>query len=120
MLATTMFIELINFLCVILLNLASPFDHELIEFSFKIPSEIKLKDDNRKYILKKVAEEFLPSSILKSTKKGFRLPMGRFMQSTLKKTTQEKIEKLQSRELVNPDFVRTLYKSYSDGKSLTV
>lgn len=50
-------------------------DKELVEFSAKIPSELKLKGKETKYILKKVAERYLPEDVIYRKKTGFGAPV---------------------------------------------
>lgn len=50
-------------------------DTELVEFSAQIPPELKLKGKETKYILKKVAERYLPKEIIYRPKTGFGAPV---------------------------------------------
>ena len=50
-------------------------DQELVEFATKIPEELKLKRNETKYILKKVAEKYLPKEIIYRPKTGFGAPV---------------------------------------------
>ena len=54
-------------------------DHRLVEFAAGLPPELKVKGFSRKYLLKKVAREWLPAPILDRPKKGFPIPMGRWL-----------------------------------------
>jgi len=49
-------------------------DHELIEFVFKLPSTLRFKNGEKKYLLRKTMRNILPSEILERGKKGFSLP----------------------------------------------
>jgi len=46
-------------------------DKEMIEFSFNIPVDLKIKDINGKYLLRKAMKGILPDSVLKKEKHGF-------------------------------------------------
>lgn len=62
------------------LEVRSPFlDVEFAEFVNHLPSHLKFKGLSRKYILKKSMERFLPKHILYRKKKGFRIPMAKWM-----------------------------------------
>jgi len=50
-------------------------DHRLVEFSSKIPSKLKLKGFNEKFILKKVMINKIPKQILKRKKQRFFVPL---------------------------------------------
>jgi len=50
-------------------------DQELVEFSTKIPEKLKLNGNVTKYILKKVAEKYLPGDVIYRPKTGFGGPV---------------------------------------------
>ncbi len=56
-------------------------DHDLIEFAFKIPQNLKYKDNITKYILKKVAQKYLPEDIIYRKKVGFAAPTSKWFKS---------------------------------------
>src|SRR5581483_3414718 len=54
----------------------SPFlDHEFMEMTAKIPSNLKLKGQNKKYILKQLAYDLLPRECIDRPKQGFGVPL---------------------------------------------
>ncbi len=59
-------------------------DHKLAELSFKIPSNLKLKESQPKYILKKTMAPFLPQSILDHQKQGFSVPISIWFKDDLR------------------------------------
>lgn len=59
-------------------------DHELIEFVTRIPSELKLKSLETKYIFKKAMEGIVPNEILYREKQGFGVPIGDWINVQLK------------------------------------
>lgn len=69
----------------------SPFlDHEFLELTAKIPFDLKLFGaDNKKYILKKALEGFIPDEILYRKKMGFGLPIDDWFRLNLKDYTRE-------------------------------
>jgi len=46
-------------------------DTHLVDFAFRIPSEMKLQDPNGKHILKMAMKDILPDFVLKKEKQGF-------------------------------------------------
>lgn len=58
------------------LELRSPFlDTKLAEFVERIDPLIKVKGGRQKYLLKKLAEKYLPKEVLYRKKRGFSLPL---------------------------------------------
>jgi asparagine synthase (glutamine-hydrolysing) len=58
-------------------------DHKFLEFSMSIPPEIKTKQGNLKYILKKAVRKTIPDEIIDREKQGFAAPIKEWSQDTL-------------------------------------
>lgn len=59
-------------------------DHLLIEQVSRIPATLKIRGTVQKYILKKVADEYLPSSITWRKKAGFGAPVGAWLKGEVR------------------------------------
>ncbi|UXE67977.1 MAG: asparagine synthase (glutamine-hydrolyzing) [Chryseotalea sp. WA131a] len=96
-------------------------DKNLVEFSTKVPSDLKLKDFTEKYILKKMAQRFVPKQIFEREKFHFIAPGSPYL---LQKNVQY-INDLLSHDRIkrqgyfNPDKVEELRHLYSQ-KGFTV
>jgi len=65
-------------------ELRVPFtDHVLMEFCATIPAEMKLKNMQKKYLLKKVAQRSVPKEVLNHRKQGFSSPMAQWLKKDL-------------------------------------
>ena len=49
-------------------------DHRVMEFCAKLPPEMRLNVMNEKYLLKKIAKQYIPDNILNRKKQGYRSP----------------------------------------------
>jgi asparagine synthase (glutamine-hydrolysing) len=58
-------------------------DHEFVELAFKIPSTMKLKNSEGKFIFKKALEPILPKDILYRKKQGFAVPLTKWFNTDL-------------------------------------
>lgn len=58
-------------------------DKELVEFSTTIPPALKMKGVTTKYILKKVAERYLPREVIYRSKTGFAAPVRKWIAEDL-------------------------------------
>lgn len=66
------------------LEVRAPFlDKEVVDFVRRIPHVWKYRKGQTKYILKKALEPILPHNILYRSKKGFGVPVGKWMQQDL-------------------------------------
>jgi asparagine synthase (glutamine-hydrolysing) len=63
-------------------------DHEMVELSARMPVKYKQPNLNGKYILKKVAQKYLPRNIVHRKKQGFTTPMHAWMKNNLEDATQ--------------------------------
>ena len=83
-------------------------DHEFLELAFKIPSTMKLRNAEGKYIFKKALEYRLPKDILYRKKQGFAVPLAKWFNTDLNSHVKE--------ELLNP---RGLLFEYFNRKSIS-
>jgi asparagine synthase (glutamine-hydrolysing) len=54
-------------------------DNDFVDFCRRLPARFKLRNGERKYLLKKVARSLLPSSIVERKKKGFGIPLAKWL-----------------------------------------
>lgn len=59
-------------------------DHKFAELTFQIPWNLKLKENEQKYILKKSMKPLLPVNIFNHAKQGFGLPLSFWFKDNLK------------------------------------
>lgn len=66
------------------LELRPPFlDHGLVELAFRLPSSVKVRDGQTKWVLKQVAARHLPEDIVHRPKAGFRVPLDAWFRGDL-------------------------------------
>jgi asparagine synthase (glutamine-hydrolysing) len=62
------------------LELRTPFlDNDVVEFARRLPARLKLRNGQRKYLLKKAFEPILPPEVTQRRKKGFGIPLSRWL-----------------------------------------
>lgn len=59
-------------------------DHELVEWAFSLPGDLKICDGQGKVLVKKALELRLPHEVLYRPKAGFNLPLGRWLREDLR------------------------------------
>ena len=66
------------------LEARSPFlDHELVEFLAKVPAKVKVQNNQPKFLMRKLAANYLPAPILQREKQGFMLPIAYWFRTDL-------------------------------------
>jgi len=74
------------------LEVRSPFlDHELMELCAQIPENLKIKNYSKKFILKKLAEKYLPLECIYRPKHGFSVPLDFWFKNELNNFLKENI-----------------------------
>lgn len=66
------------------LEARSPFlDHELVEYLARIPGNLKVQNGKPKYLMRKLATNYLPKSIVQREKQGFMFPIAYWFRTDL-------------------------------------
>lgn len=66
-------------------------DHKLVEWLASLPSGLKVKGQEGKYVFKKAMEPLLPRDVLYRPKMGFAVPLSRWFRGPLKERVREAI-----------------------------
>jgi asparagine synthase (glutamine-hydrolysing) len=93
-------------------------DHKLIEFVTQIPSELKLKGLETKYIFKKAMEGIVPKEILYREKQGFGVPINEWINSQLKERMLETLgdKRTLERGYFEPKYIQSLLDEHAKGR----
>ena len=93
-------------------------DKELVEFSTKLPVDLKLNKNETKYILKKVAERYLPLDIIYRPKTGFGAPIRKWITEDMESLINIYLSKnkIEERNIFDYDKVQKLIKENKSGK----
>jgi asparagine synthase (glutamine-hydrolysing) len=101
------------------LEARSPFlDVEVAEFANSLPSSFKLKNLCRKYILKKAFKNKLPHQILYRKKKGFGIPLTKWIKEDLRSEIDHYFspEYIKKQAIFNKDYLQTILKAHLSSK----
>lgn len=97
----------------------SPFlDYRVMEFSAKVPGNLKIKGDVLKYILKRTASRYLPKEIIDRPKEGFVLPNHVWLRNgALDPLLADLLSPaaLGASGFFDPDFVGRIVREHKDG-----
>ena len=93
-------------------------DIELVEFSTKIPPQYKLNGNETKYLLKKVAEKYLPKEVIYRPKTGFGAPVREWILNDLNNLINDYLSKetIEKRGIFNYDKILNLIEENKKGK----
>jgi asparagine synthase (glutamine-hydrolysing) len=93
-------------------------DHKLIEYVTRIPTGLKLKGGETKYIFKKAIEGFVPREILHREKQGFGVPISEWINLQLKDRIRADLGDQRTRErgYFDPQYINILLDEHSSGR----
>jgi len=82
----------------------------VMEFADTVPHAWKLRGLTTKYLLRRAAKDRLPASILKRGKKGFNMPVAKWLCGPLRALASDMLneERLKREGLFNPAYVKSL------------
>jgi len=91
-------------------------DRSLVEMAARIPASLKIKGFRTKYLLKRLAERYVPKEVLYRPKRGFNMPLAEWMRGTLGSLVTDV---LQSPEAIGRGFfnVATVQRLLSEHQS---
>ena len=99
------------------LEVRVPFlDLEFASFSFSLLSTWKIRNWEKKYILRRFAYDKLPKKIIRGSKKGFESPVGLWFQGPLGKVLTEKMNESPLKKLLNTEFVEQILQDHRKKK----
>ncbi len=95
-------------------------DHKIVEFSAKLPNELKYKDGESKYILKRILRRYLPNELIDRPKQGFGVPIYEWFRKELTDLYREYLSynRMKSIGMFNADFVKDLLTNYINGEDV--
>lgn len=64
-------------------------DHKFAELTFRIPSNLKLKGNEQKYIFRQAMKKYLPDKIFNSPKRGFTVPLSVWFKEELEEYVKD-------------------------------
>lgn len=93
-------------------------DHKLIEYVTRIPSSMKLRGSETKYIFKRAIRDLVPHEILRREKQGFGVPINEWINLQLKDRITGDLSDRRSLErgYFDPKYVGLLLDEHSRGR----
>lgn len=92
-------------------------DYRVVEFAYNLDSSLKIKDGNKKYLLKQVLYDYIPKEIFDRPKWGFSIPLHKWLKTNMKYlmdkyTAQRVVEKYNVFDFTE---VQKLVNAYKNG-----
>ncbi|GAB5502420.1 asparagine synthase (glutamine-hydrolyzing) [Pyruvatibacter sp.] len=93
-------------------------DPRLIEFAWRLPLSMKLRDGQSKWALRQVLYRHVPQSLIDRPKMGFGVPVGDWLRGPLRDWAEHLLDEKRLREqgLFDPKIVRTHWEDHLSGR----
>jgi asparagine synthase (glutamine-hydrolysing) len=92
-------------------------DHKLIEWAAGLPTSLKVRGGETKYLLKRAIADWLPAQLHKRPKMGFGVPMAKWLRTDLRDLSHDVLtdRTARSRGLFRPEAVADLLRQHAAG-----
>ncbi len=100
------------------LELRVPFcDHQLLAFALHLPASVRFSGWRLKGFMRRALRAHLPRTILKGPKRGFMVPMGRWLREDLREMVHDLLsdDRIRLRGYVRPQYVQWLIQEHEKG-----
>lgn len=101
-------------------ELRPPFlDHRLVELSTRIPSSLKIRKNNEKWLWKEIVKDKIPKEIIDRKKVGFGIPLHAIIKTELKNLVEDKILSSSSRisEFFSLGTIKNLWTDHNKNRA---
>lgn len=98
---------------------APALDHRLVEWSFRLPSSLHLRDGKGKWILRQILEKRVPRSLFERPKTGFGVPIGEWLRGPLRDWAEDLLDErlLRDSGFLQPASVRSFWIRHLAGQT---
>ncbi|MBC7705536.1 MAG: amidotransferase 1, exosortase A system-associated [Rhodoferax sp.] len=92
-------------------------DHELVEWLATLPSSLKIRGQEGKYLFKKSMEPHLPKDVLYRPKMGFSVPLAQWFRGPLRQRVRDSVlgERLKTTGWFNTGYLTHLVEAHQSG-----
>jgi asparagine synthase (glutamine-hydrolysing) len=92
-------------------------DHRVVEFSWRLPRNAKMRNHTTKWILRQVLYRHVPRELIERPKTGFQIPLSEWLRGPLRDWAENLLSETRLRDaaLLNPQVVRRFWQEHLDG-----
>ncbi|MBI4000301.1 MAG: asparagine synthase (glutamine-hydrolyzing), partial [Nitrospira defluvii] len=94
-------------------------DHAFVELVMRIPSKIRTKPGDPKYLLRQAVKDLLPSELLHAPKRGFVIPTAQWLRGPLRPLAERLLapKRLADQGLFRPEFYAQFVQPHLEGQA---
>ncbi len=93
-------------------------DHRVVEFAWRLPLALKIREGQGKWLLRQVLYRHVPPELVDRPKMGFGVPIDHWLRGPLKPWAEALIEpkRLKSEGYLNPSLIQEKWKQHQSGR----
>ena len=93
-------------------------DHRIVEFAWRLPQDLKLRDGQTKWILRQVLYRYVPKKLIERSKMGFGVPIGSWLRGALRPWAEALLDesRLKREGFFNPFPIRLKWHQHLAGE----
>jgi asparagine synthase (glutamine-hydrolysing) len=93
-------------------------DHRVVEFAWRLPLGLKIRNNQGKLVLRKLLHNYVPSGLIARPKMGFGVPIDSWLRGPLKEWAESLLdeEKIRKEGFFNPQPIQQKWKEHLSGK----
>lgn len=93
-------------------------DHRVVEFAWRLPLAMKIRNGQGKWLLRRVLYRYVPHELIERPKMGFGVPIDRWLRGPLKEWANDLLDagRLKREGFLNPDPITRIWREHLNGE----
>lgn len=94
-------------------------DYRIVEFALRLPTNVKIRGNESKWILRRILEQYVPKTLTDRPKMGFGVPVDSWLRGPLRAWAEELIlsDRLKNQNIFDPKIIRSHWNDHIDGRA---
>ena len=92
-------------------------DHRVVEMAWRLPLDMKMRNHQGKWALRKILDKYVPRELIDRPKAGFGIPVGQWLRGPLRSWAEDLLSEklLQNQGYFNPLPIRNKWREHLSG-----